>query len=76
VRAWQDRLDETDRLALRVFGQLSAPGVQEMGLTPVVFEALGLTMTGPEALGFVARLSVLYAHASAKGAAAQAQGED
>jgi hypothetical protein len=65
VRAWQARLDEDDRLALRVFGQLSAPGVQEMGLMPVVFEAFGLTMTAPEALAFIARLSVLYTHTRA-----------
>ena len=69
MRAWQARLDEDDRLALRVFGRLMAPGVQEMGLMPVVFEAFGLTMTAPEALAFVTRLSVLYAHAHAQAAA-------
>jgi hypothetical protein len=69
VRAWQARLDEDDRLALDLFRQLTLPGVQEMGLVPVVFEAAGVTMTRAEARGLVARLSVLYQHAASQQAA-------
>ena len=69
LRAWQARLDDDDRLALQVFRRLMAPGVQEMGLVPVVFEAFGLTLTRPEAIGLLERLSLLYQHAAAKPAA-------
>ena len=69
VRAWQARLDDDDRLALQVFRRLMAPGVQEMGLVPVVFDAFGLTITQPEAFGLLDRLAVLYQHAAAKQAA-------
>ena len=66
---WQAQLDEDDRLALRVFGALVKPGVKEMGLVPVVFEAFGLRLTQPEAFGLLDRLSLLYQHQAAKRAA-------
>ena len=69
VRIWQARLDEDDKLALRLFRRLMAPGVQEMGLVPAVFEAAGLTLTQPEAFGLIDRLSLLYGHAAAQQAA-------
>ena len=74
MRIWQARLDEDDRLALRLFRRLMAPGVQEMGLVPVVFEVEGLVLTRPEARGLLARLGVLYGHAARKPVAAE--GED
>ena len=69
VRIWQAQLDEDDKLALRLFRRLMAPGVQEMGLVPVVFEAAGLTLTQPEAWGLLERLSLLYGHAASQRAA-------
>lgn len=69
VRLWQARLDDDDRLALQVFRRLTRPGVQEMGLVPVVFEAFGVTVTQPEAFGLLDRLSLLYSHTAARQAA-------
>lgn len=76
VRLWQARLSEDDRLALRVFRALTRPGVQEMGLVPVVFEVEGLVLTRPEARGLLARLSMLYAHARAQAQPATAEGNE
>jgi hypothetical protein len=66
VRAWQERLSDEDRQALTLYRALTQPGVQEMGLVPVVFEVEGLTLTRPEARGLLARLSVLYQHTAPK----------
>jgi len=41
-----------------------------MRLEPLVFDTMGLTLTRPDARGLLSRLSLLYAHASAKTAAA------
>lgn len=76
MRAWQQRLSEDDRTALRVFKALTRPGVQEMGLVPVVFEVEGLVLTRPEARGLLERLAVLYQHAAQKPTATAPEGED
>jgi hypothetical protein len=76
VRAWQDRLSDEDRQALTVFRSLTRPGVQEMGLVPVVFEVEGLVLTRPEARGLLERLAVLYQHAAQKPTATATEGED
>ena len=75
MRAWQARLSDEDRTALRVFRSLTRPGVQEMGLVPVVFEMEGLVLTRPEAQGLLERLAVLYQHAAQKPVAAS-EGDD
>ena len=75
MRAWQARLSEEDRTALRMFEALRRPGVQEMGLVPVVFEVEGLVLTRPEARGLLARLAVLYQH-TAQTPRAATEGED
>ena len=75
MRAWQERLSEDDRTALRLFRALTRPGVQEMGLVPVVFETEGLVVTRPEARGLLERLAVLYQHAAQKPVAAS-EGDD
>jgi len=69
VRAWQARLDDDDRQAIALFRALTRPGVQEMGLVPVVFETFNLTLTRPEAHGLLDRLALLYQHAASRTAA-------
>ena len=76
MRAWQDRLSDEDRQALTVFRALNRPGVQEMGLVPVVFEVEGLVLTRPEARGLLERLSVLYQHTAQKPAGGGSGGDD
>ena len=76
VRAWQQRLSDEDRTALRLFKALTRPGVQDMGLVPVVFEVEGLVLTRPEARGLLERLAVLYQHAAEKRPGQATEGED
>lgn len=62
VRAWQSRLSTADREAIRIYQLLRRPGVQELGLQPVAWEALGWVGTRDEALGLVERLATLMEH--------------
>ena len=66
VRAWQARLSEADREALRIFALLRRPGVKTLRLEQAVWDALDWHGTRADALGLIERLALLSEHTSEK----------
>ena len=60
IRIADEGLEPDDKLALRLYRQLSA--VSDLGLAELVFQAHGLKLTGDEAVELVERLGIINIH--------------
>lgn len=75
VREWQARLDSADREALRIYRLLARPGVKELRLDGLVWEALGWSGTRGEAMDLIERLALLAEYDLRRAREAQAASE-